>query len=189
MLAYFTPLWEGVHRKKTRGGKTPKDRFSSPRYGQVCSPIPDLLSRRASMLFENQQHAANVSRPDLRILHPAPPQRASDRLSAAATGVRSPLPPHASRRAQPGVLRPEPFLARCCHRGCVFPAQPGGCGECGYHRRQSLEPDCFASQQPSFLLLDQAKFGLPDSEPDDSRVRDRHRLASERVRFMLGEAA
>jgi hypothetical protein len=39
------------------------------------------------------------------------------------------------------------------------------------------------------LLLDQAKFGLPDTEPDDGRVTDRHRLAEERVRFMLGEAA
>jgi hypothetical protein len=58
-----------------------------------------------------------------------------------------------------------------------------------YHRRQSLEPDCFQSQQPSFLLLDQAKFGLPDHEPDDSRVRDRHRLAEERVEFILGDAA
>jgi hypothetical protein len=39
------------------------------------------------------------------------------------------------------------------------------------------------------LLLDQARFGLPDTEPDDERVRDRHRLAEERVEFMLGEAA
>jgi hypothetical protein len=39
------------------------------------------------------------------------------------------------------------------------------------------------------LLLDQARFALPDSEPDDERLRDRHRLAEERVRFMLGEAA
>jgi hypothetical protein len=39
------------------------------------------------------------------------------------------------------------------------------------------------------LLLDQAKFGLPDSEPDDSRVRDRHRLASERIKFLLEDAA
>jgi hypothetical protein len=38
------------------------------------------------------------------------------------------------------------------------------------------------------LLLDQAKFGLPDAEPDDSRVRDRHRLATERLQ-MLGDAA
>jgi hypothetical protein len=39
------------------------------------------------------------------------------------------------------------------------------------------------------LLLEQAKFGLPDSEPDDGRVRDRHRLAMERVRFLLEDAA
>jgi hypothetical protein len=39
------------------------------------------------------------------------------------------------------------------------------------------------------LLLDQAKFGLPDDEPDDWRVRDRHRLAEERVQFMRGDAA
>jgi hypothetical protein len=27
------------------------------------------------------------------------------------------------------------------------------------------------------LLLDRAKFGLPDHEPDDSRARDRRRFA------------
>jgi hypothetical protein len=30
---------------------------------------------------------------------------------------------------------------------------------------------------------------LPDREPDDGRVQDRNRLAAERVRFLLGEAA
>jgi hypothetical protein len=39
------------------------------------------------------------------------------------------------------------------------------------------------------LLLDQARFGLPDTEPDDGRVRDRHRLAEERYQFMLEDAA
>jgi hypothetical protein len=39
------------------------------------------------------------------------------------------------------------------------------------------------------LLLEQAKFGLPDSEPEDERLRDRHRLAEQRMRFLLGEAA
>jgi hypothetical protein len=87
------------------------------------------------------------------------------------------------------VVRPELLLPRCCEKGCVFPAQPGGQGECAYHRRQSQEPVCFQSQQPSFLLLDQAKFGLPDSEPEDERVRDRHRLAAERIKFMLEDAA
>ena len=123
------------------------------------------------MLFENHPQAANVFRPHLRVHHPPP------------------LEPLVSLPAQPGVLRREPFLPRCCQKGCVFPAQAGADGECAYHLRQSLEPCCFQSQQPTFLLLDQAKFGLPDSEPDDGRVRDRHRLASERVRFMLEDAA
>jgi hypothetical protein len=39
------------------------------------------------------------------------------------------------------------------------------------------------------LLLDQAKFGLPESEPDDARLKDRHRLAAERIRFLLEDAA
>ena len=141
------------------------------------------------MLFENNQGAANEFRLDARVLQAALPRRASDRLQNTAAGGRPPLEPHASLRAHPGVLRRELFLPRCCQKGCVFPAQPGGDGECAYHRRQSLEPGCFQSQQPTFLLLDQAKFGLPDTEPDDWRVRDRHRLAEERVEFMLGDAA
>ena len=141
------------------------------------------------MLFESHHEAANVFRPDLRVLPPAPPQRGSGRLHRAAAGGRPPREPPASLRAHPGVLRRELFLPRCCQKGCVFPAQPGSEGECAYHRRQTLEPGCFQSQQPSFLLLDQARFGLPDTEPDDGRVRDRHRLAAERVQFMLGDAA
>jgi hypothetical protein len=62
-------------------------------------------------------------------------------------------------------------------------------GECFYHQLQRLEPGFFESRQPTMLLLDQAKFGLPDSEPEDSRVVDRHRLATERAEFVLGEAA
>jgi len=140
------------------------------------------------MLFENHPQAASVSRSDLRVFH-VPPSRASDRLRAGAAGSPPPLELRASLRTHPGALPRELFLPRCCQKGCVFPAQPCGHGECAYHRLQSLEPDCFQSQQPTFLLLDQAKFGLPDHEPDDGRVRDRHRLAEERVQFMLGDAA
>ena len=141
------------------------------------------------MRLKNNQEAANVLRPDVRVFHPTSTRRASDKLHNAAVGGRPPLRPHTSLRAQPAGLRLEHLLPRCCQKGCVFPAQPGGVGECADHWRQSLEPACFQSQQPSYLLLDQAKFGLPDSEPDDSRFRDRHRLAAERVRFMLEEAA
>jgi hypothetical protein len=34
------------------------------------------------------------------------------------------------------------------------------------------------------LLLDQAKFGLPDVEGDDWRARDRRRLAALREQFL-----
>jgi len=139
------------------------------------------------MQSENSRDAVELSPSRSCVLYPASPRRASQRLHRAAAGVRSPLESRTSLRARPGVAGL--FLPRCCKKACVFPAQPGGCGECTYHRRQSLEPDCFQSLQPSFLLLDQAKFGLPDSEPDDGRVRDRHRLAAERVQFMLGDAA
>jgi len=141
------------------------------------------------MRFENDHEAAKLFSPHLPILYSALRQGASNRLPRAAARDRMPLEPHASLPAQRGAPRRELFLPRCRHKACVFPAQPGGCGECLYHRRQTLEPGCFESQQPSFLLLDQAKFGLPDSEPDDERFRDRHRLAAERARFMLGDAA
>jgi len=141
------------------------------------------------MRFEKHHEAAKVFRQDPSVLYPAPPAPGSHLpLDAAARG-RSLLEPRASPRAQPGALRPDLFPPRCCQKGCVFPGQPGAQGECAYHRRQTLEPRCFQSQQPSFLLLEQAKFGLPDSEPDDGRLRDRHRLAEQRVRFLLGEAA
>jgi|GEM_PF-697613 len=175
--------------KKNFARETPKTLFSSRNYQQVCGHMPALLSRSIVMLFESHHEAASVFRPDLRVPPPAPLQRGSGRLHRAAAGGRPPLEPRASLRAHPGALRRELFLPRCCQKGCVFPAQPGGDGECAYHRRQSLEPGCFQSQQPSFLLLDQARFGLPDTEPDDGRVRDRHRLAEERVQFMLGDAA
>jgi hypothetical protein len=61
----------------------------------------------------------------------------------------------------------------------------GGRGECAYHRREYLEPACFTSQQPTRLLLDHARFSLPDFDAEDTRARDRRRLAAERVRSML----
>jgi len=140
------------------------------------------------MRFENDYEAAKLFSSHPPVLHSASRREASNRLLRAAAQGRLPLEPHASSSAQPGAVRRELFLPRCRHKACVFPAQPGGYGECLYHRRQALEPGYFQSQQPSFLLLDQAKFGLPDSEPDDGRVRDRHRLVAERVQFMLSDA-
>lgn len=66
---------------------------------------------------------------------------------------------------------------RCQEKGCVFPAAPSGAGRCEYHERQRIEPVLFSSQQPSNLLLERAKFGPADPEPDDARRRERRKLA------------
>jgi len=168
---------------------TPKTLFSSRLYGQFCPYFPLLFSRSALMRFENYHDAAKMFPSHPQVPYSAPAPRTPRTLRGAVAGVPPSLESRVSSRAEPGALRRELFLPRCCQKACVFPAQPGCRGECAYHRRQSLEPRCFQSLQPSFLLLDQAKFGLPDSEPDDARVRDRNRLAAERMRFMLGEAA
>ena len=123
------------------------------------------------------------------VLFPAPVASARRAFGRPATGVRPSSESCASLRSQAGTPHRDSHSPRCSHKACVFPAQPGAHGECAYHRRQAVEPGCFQSLQPSHLLLDQARFGLPDSEPDDGRVQDRNRLASERVRFMLGESA
>ncbi len=79
------------------------------------------------------------------------------------------------------------FAPRCIEKGCVFPAQ-ANTPKCAYHDRQHREPDLFHSQQPSMLFVEQAKFILPDSEPDDGYHLDRRRLAEHRL-ATLEEAA
>jgi len=140
------------------------------------------------MPYENCRKAARLfsSRPG--VFCPGPASSTRRVFGRTPTGVRPP-DSCASLRAPAGSLRRHAYSFRCRHKACVFPAQPGTHGECVYHHRQLVEPGCFQSLQPSSLLLDQAKFGLPDKEPDDGRVQDRNRLAAERVRFMLGESA
>ena len=140
------------------------------------------------MPHENCRKAATLfsSRPSVPRSGSTPPIRRT--FGRKVAGVRM-AKSCASLHGPAGAARPDAHLARCCHKACVFPAQPGARGECVYHHRQYVEPGCFQSLQPSSLLLDQAKFGLPDTEPDDGRVQDRNRLAAERVRFMLAETA
>jgi hypothetical protein len=94
---------------------------------------------------------------------------------------RSPLRPMA-----PGTmfipLRSE--LRRCSTKGCVFPASAHGTGKCWHHELEELEPTHFLSRQPTQLVLDRAKFGLPDEEWDSSGARDRRRLAALREQFI-----
>ena len=140
------------------------------------------------MPYENCRKAARLFSSPAGVFCPAPAPSSRRAFGRKTPGDRPSSQSCASLRGQAAKLRRGSYLTRCCHKACVFPAQPGAHGECAYHRRQSVEPGCFQSLQPSFLLLDQAKFGLPDTEPDDGRVQDRNRLASERVRFLLGEA-
>lgn len=101
----------------------------------------------------------------------------------------------ASSRLKKTAPKPACLLAlklsswRCREKGCVFPAKPDGNGKCFYHRLQQLEPNMFESLQPTVLMLEQVKFGLPEDEPDDSRVVDRNRQAAERAAFLWEEAA
>jgi len=103
----------------------------------------------------------------------------------------SPLAEGVSNRAIsiPPAKKPVGTEARrCSERGCIYPAGPGESGRCLQHQRQQREPALFHSRQPSMILLDCAKFGLPEEEPEDSRFRDRRRLAAQREAFLGGAA-
>jgi hypothetical protein len=80
-------------------------------------------------------------------------------------------------------------LPRCGQKGCVYPAARVHLFLCIHHLRERREPSLFHSQQPSLVLLDQARFG-PGAGDEDllERSQDRHRLTQERERF-LNEAA
>ena len=131
-------------------------------------------SRRASRLVVFSPRRSN------RVALPAilKAREASPLTEASLQAERKPAAPTA-----PGGV------GRCTIKGCVFPGPSEVHGPCSYHRRQNLEPSLFESLQPSTLLLGRAVFGVPDSEPDDSRVRDRRRQAMERRAFLLEEAA
>jgi hypothetical protein len=89
----------------------------------------------------------------------------------------TPAPSHPGGELLPG---------RCGVRGCIYPADPTGM--CLDHQRQTKEPRFFQSHQPTLLVMDQARFGVPDSEPNDVRTDDRRQLAAARAAF-LEEAA
>jgi hypothetical protein len=105
-------------------------------------------------------------------------------------GPRAGLP-SPSRRLQGTGLWSSPLPApefalgpRCSEKGCIFPATESGTGKCLLHDLEEREPALFLSCQPTLLVLDQGKFGLPDPEADYSRVRDRRRLATLREKFL-----
>ncbi len=118
---------------------------------------------------------------------PVPETTSSDDVA----GVLQFTTERSTRRNLPSTpefrLKREVADQRCSVKGCVFPATSAE-GTCVQHDRQRQEPSLFSSQQPSTLLLDRAKFGVPDSEPDNSRANDRRRLARIRENFLDGVA-
>lgn len=111
-------------------------------------------------------------------------------FSKPQTGPHNPGFGTSAKRGQTQALsgsvcpRRRKSAPRCCERGCIFPATGSGTGRCLQHDLEELEPALFISCQPTMLLLDQAKFGLPDPEADYSRARDRRRLAVLREEFL-----
>jgi len=77
-----------------------------------------------------------------------------------------------------------PVSPRCCEKGCVFPAAREG--RCLQHDRQAREPILFSSHQPTRVVLEQGKFGVPETEIDTSRGQDRRKLAALRETFLEG---
>jgi hypothetical protein len=101
---------------------------------------------------------------------PTSPSRSSFRRPVGACGS-------SSQAAEPSEC------SRCRVKGCIFPATRLSPGKCLLHYLEECEPGFFLSCQPTMLLLDRAKFGLPDVEGDDWRARDRRRLAALREKF------
>jgi hypothetical protein len=79
-------------------------------------------------------------------------------------------------------LPTESASTRCQEKACVFPAARGG--RCLQHDRQTREPFLFSSHQPTRVVLDQGKFGVPEEEIDTSRAQDRRKLAALRETFL-----
>ncbi len=131
-----------------------------------------------------------------RTLHPLPngkPRPGAFDETAPAQGESNPLPtdPEARPNSQVDSRCAAPFsslpgVSRCDEKGCVFPVVGPGKSKCLTHKREEYEPKHFGSFQPTVLLLDRAKYGLPDpeTEPDDSRARDRRRELAEREAFL-----
>lgn len=84
----------------------------------------------------------------------------------------------AAKRAEWDVAFP-----RCSVKGCIFPAASARGTLCLIHDLTEREPKHFLSVQPSTMCLDRAKYGVAESEYDDSRARDRRTLALQMDRF------
>jgi hypothetical protein len=98
--------------------------------------------------------------------------------------------PSSSESPPLGKGRLEKFSStRCALKGCIFPAHPDSPGRCLYHQREREEPKMFETRQPTQLVLGQAKFGLPEREPDEWRFRVRRQRARQQQLARTDEAS
>ncbi len=168
---------------------------TSPIRPQLVFFTDRLLMRPESCIPRTEEIKMTVApnRPGLPVKHALPEslQTVNPSTASASPPPLSPLAGGASSRAIsiPPAKKPVRIEARrCAEKGCIYPAGPGETGRCLQHQRQQREPALFHSRQPSMILLDCAKFGLPEEEPEDSRFRDRRRLAAQREAFLGGAA-
>lgn len=89
----------------------------------------------------------------------------------------TPVPSAHPRRA------PEAPFSRCSVKGCIFPAANTGGRLCLIHDLTEKEPNHFLSVQPSLLCLERAKYGIAETDYDDTRARDRKRLSIQLDQF------
>ena len=120
-----------------------------------------------------------------RNLFAIPNSRSADAPQAVPIpgSAASPSPEVSGTSSRQAGAAPAPRPARCRVKGCIFPAASARTGRCLVHDRAEKEPKHFLSVQPSILLVDRAKFGIPDPDYEDLRARDRRRLAALRERF------
>jgi len=133
------------------------------------SPAPESRFSQTSNKTAAPQFASACS-------HQEPMAPLTDWSPTLPLGVLSPP-------ARPPVAPQGRAQARCVEKGCVFPAR-GTSSRCLHHERQLEEPALYESFQPTSAVVDRGKFGVPNEEPDDSRFRDRKRLASQREAFL-----
>jgi hypothetical protein len=122
--------------------------------------------------------------------HTSNPSEVRELQTAVIGPSANPVPlPHLVpltwKSALPLVSTPSrPVSPRCREKGCVFPAAREG--RCVQHDRQAREPILFSSHQPTRVVLEQGKFGVPEVEVDTSRGQDRRKLAALRESFLEG---
>jgi hypothetical protein len=105
-----------------------------------------------------------------------PLPKAAASLPIPKTTVASPV------RAAERAVWDIPF-PRCSVKGCIFPAARASGTLCLLHDLAERGPRHFLSVQPSSMCLDRAKYGIAESDYDNSRPRDRRELALQLDRF------